>query len=78
MSTEEFIKILGEKRAMHRKQFGVSQNKMQAETGIHIGRIESGKKGLTMKTYVRICEYLEKPVSKMLNEVEEYRKNIEQ
>lgn len=41
-----------------RKQKGIPQAKLQSDTGINIGRIESGAYSIEVKTLLRICAYL--------------------
>jgi transcriptional regulator with XRE-family HTH domain len=45
----------------------ISQHQFYCDTGIHIGRIEQGKGGITLDTFIKICQYFRTPVWEILN-----------
>lgn len=49
-----------------RLEAGLSQETVYFQTGIHIGRIESGRANMTVTTLVRISAYFNLPPSKLL------------
>ncbi len=46
-----------------REAKGLTQEDFYNDTGIHIGRIESGKYDITVTTLKRICKYYNLPLS---------------
>lgn len=52
--------IAGLLKLRHEK--GVGQEDFQNDTGINIGRIESGEGNLTISTIQKICDYYSLPV----------------
>jgi transcriptional regulator with XRE-family HTH domain len=54
-----------------RETEGISQDDIYFETGIHIGRIETGKSNITFGTLEAICEYLEISVKDFFSGMED-------
>jgi transcriptional regulator with XRE-family HTH domain len=53
------LKKLAERVKELRVQKGVTQSQAYADTGIHFGRIEQGKRDVSYTTLVMLAEYLE-------------------
>lgn len=69
ISEREFLIALGKEFAKIRKQKKLSQKMVLEDTGIHIGRIESQGRSPSLKTYIRLCEYLDVPFERILNNI---------
>lgn len=53
------LKSLAEKVKVYRLAKGVTQSQAYADTGIHFGRIEQGKRDVSYTTLISLVEYLE-------------------
>ena len=57
MTDEQILKRLAQKVKEHRLNKGVTQEQAYNDTGIHIARIEQGKRDITYTTLVRLADY---------------------
>ncbi len=54
----QFLKRVGLRIKELRKERGITQEAFYNDTGVHIGRIETGKRDFSMSTLNQICKYL--------------------
>ncbi|MBT3244358.1 MAG: helix-turn-helix transcriptional regulator [Bacteroidetes bacterium] len=78
MSDNVFLRLFAYELAKERKRLKLSQKRVIAETGIQIGRIESYKNSITLRTYFALCNYLKIPLDLIPGRIEEERNNLEQ
>ena len=78
MSDIEFLRLFADELAKERKRLRLSQKRVQLETGTHIGRIESYKHTITLRTYFALCDYLKIPLDLIPGRIEKNRNNWEQ
>jgi len=78
MSDKVFLRLFADELAKERKRLKLSQRKVIAETGIQIGRIESYKHTITLRTYFALCDYLKIPFDLIPSRIEKKRNNWEQ
>ncbi len=51
----------------YREAKGVTQHQAFSDTGIHFGRIEQGKRDVSLTTLMKITEYLKVSVEELLD-----------
>lgn len=51
------IRKVADKLSDIRKERGLSQREVYIDTDIHVGRIEQGRKNLTLSTLAILCDY---------------------
>ena len=56
---KDFERALAKSLREIREKKGISQMVMRMDTGINIGRIECGEYSIELKTFIRICSYLD-------------------
>lgn len=59
MQQEELLQVLAKKLKYLRKLKGLSQDEVLFDTGIHIARIEQGKRDISFTTLCRLADYFE-------------------
>ncbi|MEY3500001.1 MAG: hypothetical protein RL308_1670 [Bacteroidota bacterium] len=72
MEQREVLLHLAKKVKQLRIEKGVTQEQMYNDTGIHVARIEQGKRDISFTTLVKIAGYFEKSLGEfdpeMMNE----------
>ncbi len=61
-----FRQVAGRIREL-RKARGLTQESVYVDTGLNIGRIEVGAKGITLTTIAILCEYFEISLGEFFN-----------
>ena len=59
MEQREILLHLANRVKQLRKEKGVTQEQMYNDTGIHVARIEQGKRDISFTTLVKMAEYFE-------------------
>ena len=59
MGEKEILLVLAQKVKEQRIKNGVTQEQFYNDTGIHIARIEQGKRNLSFTTLIRIADYFD-------------------
>lgn len=65
---KEFLKAIAIRVKLLRKERGITQEVFLNDTGIHIGRIETAKRDMSITTFRKICEYFNISPSEFFNE----------
>lgn len=60
MEQREILLHLANRVKQLRNEKGVTQEQMYNDTGIHVARIEQGKRDVSFTTLVKIAEYFER------------------
>lgn len=59
MENQELLLTLAKRLKELRKQKGVTQEDVFNDTGIHVARIEQGKRDISYNTLVRLADYFD-------------------
>ena len=59
MENQELLLTLAKRLKELRKQKGVTQEDVFNDTGIHVARIEQGKRDISYTTLVRLADYFD-------------------
>jgi len=59
MDNQELLLTLAKRLKELRKQKGVTQEDVYNDTGIHVARIEQGKRDISYTTLCRLADYFE-------------------
>lgn len=69
MKNTSFLKYIAKKTKQLREAKGISQNDFFNDTGIHLGRVESADRDISVSTLKAICDYFGISVSDFFREL---------
>ncbi|MCR9171088.1 MAG: helix-turn-helix domain-containing protein [bacterium] len=65
MDNQELLLTLAKRLKELRKQKGVTQEDVYNDTGIHVARIEQGKRDISYTTLCRLADYFDVSLNEM-------------
>ncbi len=66
ITEEKLLQSIVQELISVRKEKGLTQQQVFIDTGIHIGRIEQGKRSMALTTFINLCTYYEVKSSTVL------------
>jgi transcriptional regulator with XRE-family HTH domain len=66
---QSFLKKVGLRIKLLRKEKGITQEDFYNDTGIHIARIETAQRDFSMTTLHAICKYLDMPLTEFFKDL---------
>ena len=71
---EHFLRSVAARLRVWREKRGVTQEEVYLDTGVHVGRIETGRSNLTVSTLHALCLYYGVSLSKFFEDFPDYSK----